>query len=50
MQVTLSIIIAIAGFLIACFFTYKAYVVAKKSAEDEISHHRQLDKKYTLGE
>jgi len=44
MPVTLSIIIAIAGFLNACYFTYRAYSVAKKSAEDKISHH----KKYTL--
>jgi len=48
MPVTLSIIIAIAGFLTACFFTYKAYAVAKKSAEDKISHHKQSDKKYAI--
>ena len=41
MPVTLSIIIAVAGFLTACFFTYKAYSVSKKSAEDIISHRNQ---------
>jgi len=48
MPVILSIIIAIAGFLTACFFTYKAYSIAKKSAEDKISHHNKSDKKYAL--
>ncbi len=36
MAVTLSIVIAIAGFLTACAFTYKAYRLAKKSAEEQI--------------
>ena len=48
MSVILSIIIAIAGFLTACFFTYKAFSVAKKSAEDKISHHNKPHKKYML--
>jgi hypothetical protein len=48
MPVTLSIIIAIAGFLNACFFTYRAYNIAKKSAEDKISHHKKSDKNYAL--
>ncbi|MDR3695292.1 hypothetical protein [Mucilaginibacter sp.] len=48
MPVILSIIIAIAGFLTACFFTYKAYSIAKKSAQDKISHHNKSEKKYAL--
>ena len=48
MPVILSIVIAIAGFVTACFFTYKAYSIAKKSAEEKISHHKKSDKKYTF--
>jgi hypothetical protein len=48
MAVTLSIIIAIAGFISACFSIYKAYSVAKTSAEDKISNRNKLNKKYSL--
>jgi predicted peroxiredoxin len=48
MPVVLSIIIAVAGFATACFFTYRAYSIAKKSAQDKISHHNKSNGKYAL--